>query len=79
MGGKKNPTRGKIERPFKGVITGLVFNGHRLLDMAAEDDPRVSLEGDVELLMQIPSDLMGKSNLSPAMQQVKVHRVNISI
>lgn len=43
-----------IERPFQGVISGLVFGGNRILDMGAEDDPRVSVQGDVELLITIP-------------------------
>ena len=53
IGGHKNVIRGSIEKPFAGIIAGLVFNGHRLLDMAAEDDPRVKIEGDVELMISI--------------------------
>lgn len=53
IGGHKNVLRNSIEKPFLGIIAGLVFNGHRLLDMAAEDDPRVKVEGDVDLMMNI--------------------------
>lgn len=53
IGGHKNVLRGTIEKPFIGIIAGLVFNGHRLLDMAAEDDPRTKIEGDVELMISI--------------------------
>lgn len=56
IGGKKNTIRDNIEKPFHGIIAGFVFNGHRLLDMAAEDDPRITVEGDVELLMSISAD-----------------------
>ncbi|GFQ68801.1 neurexin-1a [Trichonephila clavata] len=56
VGGKFNTIKNKIERPFQGVISGLVFGGNRILDMAAEDDPRVSLQGDVELLITMPPD-----------------------
>ncbi|GFT00428.1 neurexin-1a [Nephila pilipes] len=56
VGGKFNSIKNKIERPFQGVISGLVFGGNRILDMAAEDDPRVSLQGDVELLITMPPD-----------------------
>ena len=42
-----------IEKPFKGVIFTLSFNGERLLDLAAEGDPKVSMEGRVELLVSI--------------------------
>lgn len=53
IGGHLNVLRGSIEKPFVGIIAGLVFNGHRLLDMAAEDDPRVKVQGDVDLMMNI--------------------------
>lgn len=53
IGGHKNVIRRSIEKPFAGIIAGLVFNGHRLLDMAAEDDPRAKIEGDVELMISI--------------------------
>lgn len=43
-----------IEKPFKGIIAGLVFNSLRLLDLAAEDDPRITLEGDVKIIMRMP-------------------------
>ncbi|KFM77826.1 Neurexin-3-beta, partial [Stegodyphus mimosarum] len=56
VGGKFNPIKTRIERPFQGVISGLVFGGHRILDMAAEGDPRISVQGDVELLISIPPD-----------------------
>ncbi|OTF69070.1 neurexin-1b-alpha-like protein [Euroglyphus maynei] len=53
IGGHKNVLRNVIEMPFIGIIAGLVFNGHRLLDMAAEDDPRIKTEGDLELMISI--------------------------
>lgn len=46
----------KIERSFTGIITGLVFNGIRILDLAAERDPRIQLRGELELLTSIPAD-----------------------
>ncbi|XP_054706570.1 neurexin-1-like [Uloborus diversus] len=63
VGGKRNPLRGtgSIERPFQGIISGLVVNGDRILDMAAEDDPRISVSGDVELLMSLPLSLQQRS------------------
>lgn len=53
IGGHKNALRGIIEKPFIGIIAGLVFNGHKLLDIAAEDDPRIKTEGDIELMISI--------------------------
>ncbi|XP_054153986.1 neurexin-3-beta-like [Oppia nitens] len=53
LGGKRNIVRNTIDRPFHGIIAGFVFNGHRILDMAVKDDPRISIDGDVKLLVSI--------------------------
>ncbi|ELU16319.1 hypothetical protein CAPTEDRAFT_22004, partial [Capitella teleta] len=47
IGGKKSS--GQLMRPFKGTIAGLVLNGEKILELAAEGDPSVKIEGDVEL------------------------------
>ncbi|CAG2181669.1 unnamed protein product, partial [Oppiella nova] len=60
IGGKKNTVRDAIERPFHGIIAGFVFNGHRILDMAVEDDNRITVEGDVKLLMSISNENKNK-------------------
>ena len=33
----------------------MVINGERPLDLAAERDPRIEIEGDVHLLMNLPT------------------------
>ncbi|XP_068083571.1 neurexin 1 [Anabrus simplex] len=53
IGGKWNRAKQRVERPFSGVMAGLVFNGQRLLDLAAEKDPRTTVRGDVQLLSGI--------------------------
>lgn len=53
VGGKWNRAKQKVERAFTGVLAGLVFNGLRLLDLAAESDPRTDTRGDVTLLTGI--------------------------
>lgn len=53
VGGKWNRAKQKVERGFAGVVSGLVFNGLRLLDLAAESDPRTEIRGDVTLLTGI--------------------------
>ncbi|XP_022254288.1 neurexin-1-like, partial [Limulus polyphemus] len=63
IGAKKILNTGQLEKPFHGIIAGLVFNGDRLLDMASEGDPRVIVEGDVEVLVSIPYDLSRMKNL----------------
>ena len=46
----------KIEHPFLGIMAGLVFNGIRVLDMAAEREPRIQMRGDLEPMTSVPSD-----------------------
>lgn len=53
IGGKWNRAKSRIDRPFVGVISGLVFNGLRILDLAAENDPRIMIRGDVQLMTGI--------------------------
>lgn len=53
IGGKWNRAKQKVERAFGGVMSGLVLNGLRLLDLAAEHDPRTEIRGDVTLLTGI--------------------------
>lgn len=56
IGAKKSITRDNyLERPFKGVIAGLAFNGEKLLDHAADKDPKVAIDGNVELLVALPT------------------------
>ncbi|KAL1460776.1 hypothetical protein WDU94_012727 [Cyamophila willieti] len=50
VGGKWNRAKQRIERPFNGVLAGLVLNGQRVLDLAADKDPRTQIRGDVNLL-----------------------------
>ena len=43
LGGKWNPVKSRVERPFKGVMSGVVFNGLRPLDLAAEKAERTKV------------------------------------
>lgn len=40
--------------PFQGIISGLTFNGMMVLDLAAENDERITTAGDVFLVHQLP-------------------------
>lgn len=53
-------------------MSGLVLNGERPFDMAAERDPRVELEGDVHLLMNMPRDLNSHNNVLNPWQRVRL-------
>ncbi|CAG0881458.1 unnamed protein product [Darwinula stevensoni] len=57
VGGRWNELKQQIEEPFQGTVSGFVYNGQRLLDMAAYDDPWIRLHGDVHLLSKLPIKL----------------------
>ncbi|XP_015037350.2 neurexin-1 isoform X3 [Drosophila pseudoobscura] len=51
VGGKFSRNgRSRIERPFAGVIAGLSVNKLRILDLAVERDPHITIRGDVQLV-----------------------------
>ena len=66
LGGRWNPTLKRVERPFTGVMAGIVYNGLRPLDMAADPSSglkrkhktsaRTQIQGPVRVLNSIPFD-----------------------
>ncbi|GAB1597700.1 neurexin-2-like isoform X5 [Argonauta hians] len=54
IGGKKDTKSWdtQIQKAYRGEISGLVFNGLKVLDLAAANNSRVSLEGNVKLVKQ---------------------------
>lgn len=56
IGGQWNPSKSRVERPFRGVLAGVTFNGLRPLDLAASNDPKVQVHGNVNKLDNIPFD-----------------------
>ncbi|XP_072364249.1 neurexin 1a isoform X23 [Scyliorhinus torazame] len=42
-------------RPFQGQLTGLYYNGLKVLNMAAESDPNIRIEGNVRLVGEASS------------------------
>lgn len=70
VGGKvpKGSSRSRIERPFAGVIAGLSINRLRVLDLAAERDPQITIRGDVQLV----TGVLDRSNDLQRMQQVRI-------
>lgn len=67
VGGKLSKNgRFRIERPFVGVVSGLSVNRLRVLDLAAERDPHVSVRGDVQLV----TGVLDRTDLQ-RMQQVR--------
>ena len=45
IGGKWNRSLRRVERPFIGVMAGLVFNGLRPIDLAADSHPLTKIQG----------------------------------
>lgn len=68
IGGRWNRNKGRVERPFLGIIAGLVVNGARILELAASKDGRVITRGDVQLLP--PGSLLDRAAPLQRMQQV---------
>ena len=54
IGGKLNPLLGRVEKPFYGVIAGLVFNKARPLDLAKDRAPGAEMMGHIKILESIP-------------------------
>ena len=64
----------QLERPFVGVMAGVVFNGIRVLDLAAERDTRIQQYGELELLTSIPADYrqrVGHQSMQRAPESVR--------
>ena len=55
-------------------MSGLVLNGERPLDLAAERDPRVQLQGNVHLLMNLPKDLHAPPSDLTQWQRVSLYQ-----
>lgn len=68
VGGRWNRSKGRVERPFLGVIAGLVVNGARILELAAANDGKVTTRGDVQLLPA--GSLLDRAAPLQRMQQV---------
>ncbi|VVC42463.1 Concanavalin A-like lectin/glucanase domain,EGF-like domain,Laminin G domain [Cinara cedri] len=68
VGGRWNKTKQRIDDAFEGVMVGLVYNGLRVFDLAANRDPRTSNKGDVQQLASI-LDRLNEHSLLDTMQQ----------
>lgn len=68
VGGRWNRSKGRVERPFLGVIAGLVINGAKILELAAAKDGKVTTRGDVQLLPA--GSLLDRAAPLQRMQQV---------
>ncbi|XP_075048194.1 neurexin 3 isoform X4 [Mixophyes fleayi] len=44
-------------RPFQGQLSGIYYNGLKVLNMAAEHNPHVNISGSVRLVGEVPSIL----------------------
>ncbi|XP_067319199.1 neurexin-1 isoform X36 [Anolis sagrei] len=53
--------------PFQGQLSGLYYNGLKVLNMAAESDANIVIEGNVRLVGEVPSSMTTESTAT-AMQ-----------
>nr|XP_032657761.1 neurexin 3 isoform X28 [Chelonoidis abingdonii] len=51
-------------RPFQGQLSGLYYNGLKVLNMAAENNPNIKINGSVRLVGEVPSILGTTSTTS---------------
>uniref|UniRef100_UPI00358E490C neurexin-1-beta-like isoform X2 n=1 Tax=Myxine glutinosa TaxID=7769 RepID=UPI00358E490C len=51
--------------PFQGQLSGLYYNGLKVLQMAAENNPNVRVEGSVRLVGEVPSVISTESSVTP--------------
>lgn len=42
-------------RPFQGQLSGIYYNGLKVLNMAAEHNPHINISGSVRLVGEVPS------------------------
>ena len=54
-------------QPFKGQLSGLYYNGLKVLNMAAENDANIAIVGNVRLVGEVPSSMTTESTAT-AMQ-----------
>jgi hypothetical protein len=50
VGGRWNRGKSRIDKSYLGIISGLVVNGVRVLELAAAKDNGVTVKGDVQML-----------------------------
>ncbi|XP_066263047.1 neurexin 1 isoform X2 [Euwallacea similis] len=68
VGGKWGRSKKRIERPFSGIISGVVVNSLRMLDLTAEKDVHAAVRGGVALVQGIldRNDHLQKMQQTPA-------------
>ncbi|XP_041107303.1 neurexin 1a isoform X29 [Polyodon spathula] len=49
-------------RPFQGQLSGLYYNGLKVLNMAVDNDPNIKIEGSVRLVGEAPSSMTTESS-----------------
>ncbi|XP_065332966.1 neurexin 1 isoform X3 [Cloeon dipterum] len=60
IGGKWHRSKHRMERPFVGVMAGLVFNEIRILDLAADKDSRITIKNEVQPIPSLPAHIKEK-------------------
>uniref|UniRef100_A0A672QB46 Neurexin-3a-like n=1 Tax=Sinocyclocheilus grahami TaxID=75366 RepID=A0A672QB46_SINGR len=53
------------KRPFQGQLSGLYYNGLKVLNMAAQGNPNIKINGSVRLVGEVPSAGSARSTALP--------------
>ncbi|XP_058658348.1 neurexin-1 isoform X7 [Ammospiza caudacuta] len=56
--------------PFQGQLSGLYYNGLKVLNMAAENDANIMIEGNVRLVGEVPSSMTTESTATAVQSEM---------
>jgi len=65
IGGRMVESKNKIDNPFQGVLSGVIYNKLHLLELAFQKREGIRLKGTVNFLQSIPSDYKQKIESMP--------------
>ncbi|XP_036903777.1 neurexin-1 isoform X23 [Sturnira hondurensis] len=57
-------------QPFQGQLSGLYYNGLKVLNMAAENDANIAIVGNVRLVGEVPSSMTTESTATAMQSEV---------
>ncbi|XP_041107733.1 neurexin-1-beta-like isoform X27 [Polyodon spathula] len=65
-------------RPFQGQLSGLYYNGLKVLNMAVDNDPNIKIEGSVRLVGEAPSSMTTESSATANQSQTSTSIMEIT-
>ncbi|XP_033872775.3 neurexin-1-beta isoform X19 [Acipenser ruthenus] len=65
-------------RPFQGQLSGLYYNGLKVLNMAVDNDPNIKIEGSVRLVGEAPPSMTTESSATANQSQTSTSIMEIT-